>query len=85
MTVQELVKENERLFHQCLHMQDMLRKAYVILREKNDLDKPENVLDVRKPNSVQTIGVCPACKAETTIMESRYRCRYCGKELLWKI
>ena len=57
---------------------NFIEKQTVIIKQLRSLDEPEEVEDS------YLLGVCPACTKITNQMESPYRCRYCGKSLIWK-
>ena len=58
---------------------DYIEKQLVIINGLRSLDNPEVVEDIN------FAGTCPACTKQTNNIESPYRCRYCGKALIWNI
>ena len=52
----------------------LIEKQQVIIRQLRSLDMPEEITDM-----------CPSCGTKTTREESPYRCRHCGKTLIWPV
>ena len=57
---------------------DFIERQQVIINQLRSLDDPEPA------ELTMLIGVCPACTKQTDQAESPYRCRYCGKALIWR-
>ena len=63
---------------ECIELIDFIERQQVIINQLRSLDDPEPA------ELTMLVGVCPACTKQTDQAESPYRCRYCGKALIWR-
>lgn len=62
-------------------LQRMLLKAQIRIRQMQQLNTPALVENLSGSSEK---GSCPNCLRQTTRTESFYRCRWCGKALVWE-
>ena len=58
---------------------DFIERQQVIINQLRSLDEPAHA------EETMLLGYCPACGKRTDQAESPYRCRYCGKALIWNL
>ena len=62
---------------------ELVKKQQAIIERLHDLNRPEGIIQAEPDGEGNTTGTCPACGKKTSVTESPYRCRYCGKAVLW--
>ena len=56
---------------------NLIEKQQIIINQLRSIDDPCSV------EEQHAVGVCPSCSKHTDQVESPYRCRHCGKALIW--
>ena len=71
-SVYEIVKDKSKS-----ELIDFIERQQVIINQLRSLDEPVEA------EETLLLGHCPICNKQTNEKESPYRCRYCGKTLIW--